>query len=241
MSKQGPIKILQLYPREMNMYGDWGNVLTLKKRLEWRGYDVALLEHHPGAELPDAADIVVGGGGQDSGQSVIQDDLQHHAETFRAWADGGVPMLMICGMYQLFGKFFKTSGGQTIPGIGIFDIETYGGDERLIGNIVTRSELFGDIVGYENHSGLTYLKSGASPLARVINGEGNNTKDDTEGVMRSNVIGTYLHGSLLPKNPQIADWLIKKALEQRGDTTELSALDDTFADNAKDVALTLSR
>ena len=150
-------------------------------------------------------------------------------------------MLAICGMYQLFGKFFKTKTGEKIPGIGILDIETAGGNERLIGNIVTSSEQFGLIVGYENHSGLTTLGADVQPLGQVIRGAGNNNRDETEGARYRNVIGTYLHGSLLPKNPAIANWLIEQAATRKfGDFTP-TVIEDRFATLARDVAQRRSR
>lgn len=231
-----PLNLLQLYPKDMNIYGDWGNTLVLKRRLEWHGYDVRLLEYNPGDEFPQDVDLVVGGGGQDSGQSKICSDLQKIGPKLQTLADDDVPMLVICGMYQLFGNFFKTKTGEKIPGIGILDIETAGGNERLIGNIVTSSEQFGLIVGYENHSGLTTLGAGVQPLGQVIRGAGNNNRDETEGARYRNVIGTYLHGSLLPKNPAIADWLIEQAATRKfGDFTP-TVIEDRFAALARDVA-----
>lgn len=235
MSKS--LRILQLYPRDMNIYGDWGNVLTLQRRAQWHGYEVELLEYNPGDTLPEAIDILIGGGGQDSGQSVIQDDLQKIAPHLQSLAENGTPMLAICGLYQLFGRFFKTKDGVVIPGVGIFDIETHGGPERLIGNIITESSDFGRIVGYENHSGLTYLGKNVQPLGKVIRGAGNNSQDEAEGARVHNVIGSYLHGSLLPKNPRIADWLIEQAATRKyGDFTP-SVIDDRFADEARTIAL----
>lgn len=231
------LTILQLYPRDMNIYGDWGNTLVLKRRAEWHGYDVELLEYNPGDVFPENVDLIVGGGGQDSGQEKIKDDLQKIGPTLKTLAENGTPMLVICGLYQLFGTFFKTKDGVTIPGIGIFDAETHGGPERLIGNIVTESELFDQIVGYENHSGLTFLKGDTRPLAKVTRGAGNNGQDEFEGAMVRNVIGSYLHGSLLPKNPALADWLIEKAATLRyGDFTP-TVIDDHLAEQARAVAL----
>ena len=209
------IHIVQLYPRDMNIYGDWGNVLVLKQRLKWQGYNPVVTEYNPGDVFPSDADLIVGGGGQDSGQVVIQQDLQALAPTLRALADEGLPMLVICGLYQLFGRFFKTHDGVLIPGIGVLDIETHGGPDRLIGNVLSVSEEFGEIHGYENHSGQTFLGPDAKPLAVVRKGEGNNTKDDTEGARYKNVVASYLHGSLLPKNPAIADFLIEQAVTRR--------------------------
>jgi len=238
MSSQ-PIRILQLYPDDMNIYGDWGNTLALQRRLEWRGHAVELLAYNPGDEFPDNVDIIVGGGGQDSGQSKIEDDLRAIGPHLKELAESGTPMLVICGLYQLFGHSFTTKDGTTIEGIGLLDLTTIGGPERLIGNIITRSEEFGDIIGYENHSGLTTLGAGVTPLGRVIKGAGNNAGDGHEGARYKNVIGTYLHGSLLPKNPSIADFLIHAALQRRSDLelSALSALDDTVEINARNVAM----
>ncbi len=230
------IRILQLYPREMNIYGDWGNTLTLQRRLQWRGVKVELVEHQPCSVFPSDIDIVVGGGGQDSGQEKIQDDLLKIGEHLHKLADDNVPMLMICGLYQLFGRFFKTAEGHTIPGIGIFRAETHGGPERLIGNIVTHSDTFGDIIGYENHSGLTYLDHDQAALGTVVKGAGNNGEDESEGAIYNNVIGTYLHGSLLPKNPALADHLILKALENKYSARSLPELRDTTANLARNIA-----
>ncbi|MBP3043408.1 glutamine amidotransferase [Arthrobacter jiangjiafuii] len=210
-AEEKSITILQLYPREMNIYGDWGNVLVLKQRLKWYGYRANVLEYNVGDEFPAGVDLLVGGGGQDSGQVVIQDDLQALAPTLRAMAEDDVPMLAICGLYQLFGRFFKTHTGTVIPGIGLLDLETHGGTERLIGNVLSVSEEFGEIHGYENHSGQTFLGPGVKPLAEVRKGEGNNAKDNFEGARYRNIVASYLHGSLLPKNPAIADFLIKAA------------------------------
>jgi possible adenosylcobyric acid synthase (glutamine-hydrolyzing) len=233
------ITIIQLYPKDMNLYGDWGNTLVLKKRLEWRGFSVEIIDHNPGDATDfSTGDIFVGGGGQDAGQLAIQDDLLSRGEELKTLANDGVPMLLICGMYQLFGRQFVTNDGSVIRGIGVLPVETTAGEERLIGNITLESERFGTIVGYENHSGQTFLDDTVQPLGKVVRGAGNNNTDGTEGVQFNNVIATYLHGSLLPKNPTIADFLIAKALKRRGVSTEnLKPLEiDTLAQTAQQVA-----
>lgn len=235
MSKQ-PITILQLYPRDMNIYGDHGNLLVLQRRLEWYGYDPIVIAYNVGDTLPKDVDIIVGGGGQDSGQEKIHADLLKIAPQLKAWAEAGVPMLLVCGLYQLFGTFFKTSKDKTLEGIGILDVKTYGTNERLIGNIITSSEEFGEIIGYENHSGQTFLGDNAQPLAKTIKGAGNNSEDGHEGARYKNVIGTYLHGSLLPKNPRLADFLIQTAVAKKYDTFSTDLIDDLFVDLARDVA-----
>lgn len=209
------VKILWLYPNDMSIYGDYGNVLVIEKRLRMRGVDSEIIRYNPGDVFPDKVDLVLGGGGQDSGQSKIKDDLTMIALKLRTLANAGVPMLMVCGLYQLFGDSFTTNSDETIPGIGIFEgLKTIGGNERMIGNIIESSDEFGEIIGYENHSGKTYIGEN-EPLAKVIMGSGNNPEDGFEGAIYKNVIGTYLHGSVLPKNPQIADFLIKKSFENK--------------------------
>lgn len=209
------INILHLYPAEMNLYGDHGNVLTLKKRCEWRGYKVKIFNYEPGDELPENIDIIFGGGGQDSSQLKIEKDLQKIAPRLKELIQDNTPALVVCGLYQLFGHYFITSSGQKIQGIGILDIHTDASDTRLIGNTVINTPEFGEVVGYENHSGLTYLEDESIAFGTVISGAGNNGKDLTEGIKYHNCIGTYLHGPLLPKNPRVADFLIRKALENK--------------------------
>jgi len=167
---RGHLRLLQLYPRDMNIYGDWGNTLVLARRAQWQGYDVELLSYDPGDELPGDIDILVGGGGQDSGQDRIKEDLVTVGPTLKAWAADGVPMLAICGLYQLFGHGFTTAKGQEIPGISLMDAHTVAGDTRLIGNITLDTEDFGTVVGYENHSGLTTLGPGARPPRWELSG-----------------------------------------------------------------------
>lgn len=235
------LTIMQLYPRDMNIYGDWGNVQTVAKRAEWRGIDVKLVEHNPGDTFVTDIDLIVGGGGQDSGQDVVAEDLQRIGSELRAMASDGMPMLMICGMYQLFGNRFITREGHTIEGIGVIDMETRGGPERLIGNTVIRSPEFGDVIGYENHSGLTYLADGVAELGTVTLGAGNNGEDKGEGARVHEVIGSYLHGSLLPKNPRIADHLLRSALRRRNSDAVLEPLEVPFETRARETALTRPR
>ena len=209
------INILWLYPKEMNTYGDYGNLLTLVKRLEWRGFKALVIEHNIGDPMPLQVDLILGGGGQDSNQSKIHSDLLKIAPSLRKLADKGVPMLMVCGLYQLFGKELILSNDETLEGVNIFEnMTTKAGGKRIIGNVVAKSDLFGELYGYENHSGRTILKN-TPALSTVPIGVGNNGKDETEGAFYRNVIGTYLHGSVLPKNPRLADFLIETALNNR--------------------------
>ncbi len=233
---KGTIRVLQLYPRDMNIYGDWGNALVLKQRIYWHGYTPELLEYNVGDEFPADVDLIVGGGGQDSGQLVIQDDLHSQAAVLSRLAEDGTPMLVICGLYQLFGRFFKTRLGTVIPGIGVLDVETHGTEERLIGNVKVATEEFGEVLGYENHSGQTTLGAGVRPLGTTAKGTGNNSSDGLEGARYKNVVASYLHGSLLPKNPAIADFLIRTAAERRFGTFEPGNPDDRFAVLAREHA-----
>lgn len=235
--KNKDITILHLYSHDMNIYGDCGNILVLQKRLKLYGYSPEIIEYNPGDKFPIEADIIVGGGGQDSGQSKIQKDLLKIGPKLQKLADSGTPMLVICGLYQLFGKFFQTADGEKIEGIGLLDIETYGKSERLIGNIITNSEDFGDIIGYENHSGQTFLGKGVVALGQVRMGAGNNMADGSEGARYSNVIGTYLHGSLLPKNPKIADFLIEQAIIKKYGKFDKKPINDSLAELARKSAI----
>lgn len=239
MSTPNTINILQLYPKDMNIYGDTGNLITICKRLEKNGYKANVISYNVGDKLPDSVDMVIGGGGQDSGQLKIHSDLISISDNLKRWANDGVPMLVVCGLYQLFGESFKLASGDTLGGVGIFKTKTVATPERLIGNIVTESSEFGKIIGYENHSGQTYLDENSIALASVLKGAGNNLSDAHEGARYKNVIGTYLHGSLLPKNPKIADFLIKEALEYKFNLSDEEItlnFDDSLADKARKVA-----
>lgn len=235
MSKQ-EITILHLYPLDMNIYGDYGNILVLSRRLEKYGYTPKVISYNVGDAFPDDVDIVVGGGGQDSGQDKVQADLLSIGPKLKKLARMGTPMLMVCGLYQLFGHSFTTAKGEIIKGIGLFDAVTIGLSERLIGNTIIESNEFGEIIGYENHSGQTFLGPHVGELGIVRVGAGNNLKDISEGARYLNVIGTYLHGSLLPKNPKVADFLIKQAVINRYKSFTHTVIDDSLADKARKVA-----
>ncbi len=224
-----PLVITYLYPAEMNLYGDRGNIIALQQRCRWRGIDTRLDEVHLGANYDfSASDIIFGGGGQDKGQELVAKDLTRHGTSIKSAAERGVPMLLVCGLYQLFGRRFTTTDGLDIPGIGLFKAETIGGAKRLIGNISVESE-YGTLIGFENHSGLTKLDSGQKALGRVIKGAGNDGSSGQEGAVFKNVIGTYLHGPILPKNPSLADFLIMAALSHKsGRDLKLEPLDDSL-------------
>lgn len=234
------IIILQLYPKDMSIYGDYGNILTLKRRLEWHDYEPVVLNYNQGDKFPDAIDIIVGGGGQDSGQNKIKKDLAKIGPKLKELAKNGTPMLMVCGLYQLLGQSIKNNSGN-IRGIGIFDIETTFGENRLNGNVVAKSSDFGDIIGYENHRGQTFLGKSAIPLGIVQKGVGNNTGSNTEGIIFKNAIGSYLHGSLLPKNPKIADFLIEKAVINRYGKFDGKNIDDSIAEATRKAAIKRSK
>lgn len=212
-----------LYGDLMNIYGDTGNIIALKKRAEWRGIKVKVvnislgvkLDHLPG-ELPagELPDIYFFGGGQDQQQELVSRDLVSSIKgrVIKAEIERGVPLLSVCGGYQLLGDYYKPHQGPKLPGVGLFPAYTFASHDRMIGNIIIES-MFGKLVGFENHSGKTYLKKDAIPFGMVVKGFGNNGADKTEGCLYKNSIGCYMHGSLLPKNPKLADWLLKKALE----------------------------
>ncbi|PWG59337.1 glutamine amidotransferase [Bifidobacterium catulorum] len=230
-AERRPIDVMSLYPNDMNIYGDSGNVLVIRRRLALYGYEPVMHYYNQGDAWPERVDMILGGGGQDSGQGKIIDDFFTRADLLRSLAADGVPMLMICGMYQLFGEYFETSEGRRLDGIGVIGAYTVGQDVRMIGNLVERSDDFGDVIGYENHSGQTFLRDGVAPLGRVdADGRGNNGEDHTEGARVNNVIGTYMHGSLLPKNPKIADFLITKAVERRYGVFEPRVTEDARAE-----------
>jgi CobQ-like glutamine amidotransferase family enzyme len=238
------ITLAHLYPREMNIYGDTGNVVVLAQRLRWRDLPVRIVAVNVGDRLPPETDILLGGGGQDAAQGELADDFLSKGPDLRAMADDGVVMLTICGSYQLLGHEFLTQDGQRIPGVGVLDVVTRGSSNRLIGTSVvqTSDEVgAGRLVGYENHSGMTELGSGVVALGQARPGCGNNGQDGTDGAVRDNVIGTYLHGPVLAKSARFADDLLRRALRRQGRSEELAPLDDTLAERAAAVAATRPR
>jgi CobQ-like glutamine amidotransferase family enzyme len=233
------LTIAHLYPREMNIYGDTGNVVVLTKRLAWRGLDARVVPVNVGDPLPPDTDILLGGGGQDAAQGELADDFLAKGPDLRAMADDGVVMLTICGSFQLLGHEFLTQDGRRIPGVGVLDVITRGSATRLIGTSVVDTAATigaGRLIGYENHSGMTELGAGVTPLGRVATGTGNNGHDRTDGAIRDNVIGTYLHGPVLAKSARFADDLLRRALRRQGRSDELEPLDDSLAERAASVA-----
>ncbi|MDR1861939.1 MAG: glutamine amidotransferase [Candidatus Ancillula sp.] len=231
------LKVMMLYPEEMNIYGDFGNLDWLESRIEAHGLNVEEVLHVPGNPLDETADIVLGGGGQDSGQNDVKRDLLKNAIKLNKMVDDGVTMLMVCGMYQLFGHYFETVEGHRLTGIGVFDMFTKAGEKRLIGDIITDWEGY-KLIGYENHSGQTHLNKDQKPFATTISGFGNNSTRKTEGARSNNAFGTYLHGPLLPKNPKFTDELIRLATTRKyGGFFPNLELDDSIATHARGVIL----
>ena len=226
------INIAHLYPKLLNIYGDWGNVLTIKKRCEWRNIEVTI----DSIDINDTIDIkkydfYFLGGGQDQQQIAVAKELQKHKSSLQDARDEKAVFLAICGGYQLLGHYYQPHNGEKLQGISLLDAYTIAGDKRFIGNVTAKCDYMipNTLVGFENHSGLTYLQGETEPMATVKIGNGNNGKDKTEGARYENVFGTYLHGSLLPKNPQFADYLISLALEKKyGEKVELPPLNDSI-------------
>ena len=222
------ITIGHLYPDLLNLYGDRGNIQCLMKRCQWRGIEAETIPFELEDEIDfSKLDIVLLGGGSDREQMLVCEKLKEIQKDFKAYVENYGVVIAICGGYQLLGNYYKTEQG-TMKGLELVDLYTEQGEGRLIDNIVLQSDLFDmPIVGFENHGGRTYIKDN-KPLGKVLYGAGNDGKSGYECVVYKNVIGTYLHGPLLPKNPQLADWLISHALEQKyGKKIELAPLDDS--------------
>ncbi len=222
------ISIAHLYPKLLNLYGDMGNIITLKNRCEWRGIEVEIAEINIGDSIKNH-DLYFIGGGQDKQQEEVATELYFHRADLLAQRDDGAVFLGICGGYQLFGHYYQPHDKDKLKGISLLDAYTVAGNKRFIGNVTVKTDFLSPqtLVGFENHSGLTYLDGETLPLGIVSVGSGNNGKDGHEGARYKNVFGTYLHGSLLPKNPHFADYLIELALERRyGEKISLSKLDD---------------
>ncbi|MGC8971101.1 MAG: type 1 glutamine amidotransferase [bacterium] len=229
--------ICHLYPDLMNLYGDRGNIAVLVKRAQWRRINVDVIPVSIDDVIPSDTDIFFMGGGQDREQRLLAPDLVFKkGDTLRKLAEDGIVFLGICGGYQLFGHYYKPKDSPKLDGIGILDVYTEAGDKRFIGNILVKSKVEGckdlTLIGFENHSGRTYLGKSAKPLGEVLKGYGNNGTDKTEGAWQRNVFGTYLHGPLLPKNPWFADLLIERALSRKYGRIKLLPLDDALELNA---------
>ena len=225
---QRKLVIAHLYPELLNLYGDSGNILCLRRRIEWRGIQAEVREVHVG-DTPafDDVDLVFVGGGSDREQRIVCDYLLgQRAELVSYVEDGGV-LAAVCGGYQLLGDSYLM-GDEKVRGLALVDLYTDRGSPRIVGNIAIESDVASHpLVGYENHGGRTHLGSGVRPLGKVLYGHGNDAASGFEGCHYRNVIGTYIHGPLLPKNPGVADWLIAQAMERRYGVAELEPLDDS--------------
>jgi CobQ-like glutamine amidotransferase family enzyme len=212
----------------MSIYGDRGNVLTLTQRATWRGIDVETRAFTAGDPWDaDWADVYFFGGGQDQGQDIVGADLAGASgEALKRSIDRGAAVFSVCGGYQLLGREYVPEVGDAIPGLGVLDVTTRAGKVRFVGNLLAETDDGKILIGFENHSGYTYLGPKAKPLGRVIAGHGNNDTDKTEGAVQGKLIGCYLHGSALPKNPWLADQLIAWGLARRHGAVELAPLDD---------------
>lgn len=222
------LRIGHLYPDLMSIYGDRGNVLALTQRATWRGIGVETRAFTTGDPWDaDWADVYFFGGGQDQGQDIVGADLLGaNGEALKRSFDGGAAVFSVCGGYQLLGHEYVPEVGEAIPGLGVIDVTTRAGKVRFVGNLLAETEDGKTLIGFENHSGYTYLGPDAKPLGHVIAGHGNNGEDKTEGAVQGKLIGCYLHGSALPKNPWLADQLITWGLARRHGDITLAPLDD---------------
>jgi lipid II isoglutaminyl synthase (glutamine-hydrolysing) len=237
------LRLLALYPEQMNIYADRGNMIFLQRRCEWRGIRFRYAAAGPGEGFdPADHDLIYIGGGQDRDQVLVAEDmLRTKRDAIASAVEDGAALLAVCGGYQLLGHSYQL-GETSIPGLGIADLETVREPgARLIGNVSIEVDLGGGpqvLAGFENHGGRTYLGDGAEPLGRVLHGHGNNDRDGMEGTKRLNLIGTYLHGPLLPKNAWLADRLIGLAIERRtGNRPDLERLPDELEAASHESAL----
>lgn len=239
------LRIVPIYPELLSIYADRGNVRVLAQRARWRGIDVEVAPLALGEDLdPARADAILIGGGQDRDQALVANALIAQAPALRSAIDDGVPVLAVCGGFQLLGHRYVDQSGSETPGTGLVDLETIAGRQRLIGNVVVEVQLGGathQMVGFENHAGRTTLGADVKALGRVRVGRGNNGDGFAEGCRVDRVIGTYVHGPLLPKNPWLADQVLAWACEHRGLSTALDSLDDRLEAAAVTTAIEVAR
>jgi hypothetical protein len=235
------LNILWMYHDLMDLYGDKGNIQVLRTRAEKRGIDVTVDTCGIG-ELrnPEDFDLFFLGGGADREQNLIYEDLLYRREGIEKAMESGTAFLLICGGYQMFGKYYKDQDGHTVDGLGFFDYYTEASDRanRCIGNIAVEIRMDGEHVigiGFENHGGQT--RNVETPFAKVLQGHGNEYRSQAEGFMNDQVVATYMHGPFLPKNPVIADLILKRALKRNYGAVELEPLDDTLENMAREVML----
>ena len=237
------IRVAHLYPDYLNIYADRGNIAVLARRAARRGHDLDVTALGMGdAVVPGAHDLYYLGGGQDREQLLVAADLAAKGEPLKEAAAAGAAVLAVCGGYQLLGRGYRGFHGEDMPGVGLLPLETVAGDRRMIGDVLVESDL-GLIAGFENHAGRTHLDPGAEPLGRVVSGYGNDGESGYEGCRVGRVIGTYLHGPLLPRNPRLADWVLAQALAHRsgGEPPELEPLDDELEAEAHAVSSARAR
>ena len=237
------LRVCHLYPENLNIYADRGNIAVMRARCEWRGIGFEAIGCGPGDVLPDA-DLYYVGGGQDRDQLLVAADLVGRAAALESAIGSGAWLLAVCGGYQMLGHYYRGHRGDEMRGTGLVDLVTEAGQTRMIGNIAIDCELRpGEpmtVVGFENHAGRTRLGEGVRPLGRVLHGHGNNGRDGGEGVLAGRIVGTYIHGPLLPKNPALADVLIAEALRRRNGVVELEPLDDRLEHSAHRVAVAIA-
>lgn len=239
------INIYHLYPDHLNLYGDRGNIIALCRRAGWHGLPFNLVSVHPGDRINFAkCDLLFMGSGQEYEQKMAVNALKERRDALLEAVERGMVILAIGGSYQLLGRYYTTVRGVRLPGLDILDLHTEAGRKRMIGNIVIRSALWDPprtLVGFENHAGRTHLGPSVKPLGEVIHGHGNNGADKTEGAVYNNVIGTYLHGALLPKNPWLTDYLLQKAIAYRSQQFAFKSLDESMELQAHRAAIQLTR
>ncbi|HEY6029862.1 MAG TPA: hypothetical protein VIU44_04840 [Gaiellaceae bacterium] len=239
------ITVAHLYPDYLNIYADRGNMAVLARRAAWRGHELEVVGVSIGDRLVDA-DLLYVGGGQDREQALVAQDLAARAEELGEAVAGGAAMLAVCGGYQLLGRSYRDVAGAELPGAGLLPLHTVAGERRMIGDVLLECELEPGVrrtlAGFENHAGCTILDEGAEPLGRVVHGFGNDGASGFEGCRAGRVVGTYLHGPLLPRNPWFADWLLAQALTRRGgEPPALDPLPDELEAQAHEVAAARAR
>ena len=228
------LKIAHMYPELLNLYGDFGNITSLKKRAEWRNIDVEIVEYslNDSVDFSDI-DIVFIGGGSDKEQILVCNKLKEYAKDIKKYVENNGVLISFCGGYEILGKYFVINDTK-YEGLNVLDIYTEYKKDRIINDVIIKTDFLDKpVVGFENHAGRTYINFG-KPLGKVVYGGGNNGEDGTEGSVYKNVIGTYLHGPLLPKNPHLCDYIIKKALQNKYDNIKLQDLDDSIEFAAND-------
>jgi CobQ-like glutamine amidotransferase family enzyme len=241
------LRIVSLYSDVMNVYADRGNLIAIRNRVAERGIPIDVFEVSLGDQLPPDADLVLIGGGQDREQLRIAAELAAHGPRLREWVEADAAVLAVCGGFQLFGRWYRDQHGRIVAGVEIFDVTSVAPGPKAprgVGDVVARSMVgsIGEVAGFENHAGRTYLGPTATPFASVEHGFGNNGADGTEGAVYRNAIGTYLHGSVLPKNPALLDHLLAMALShRRGEVVALEPLSSPYAERAHTAAVAVAR